>query len=158
MKPFVNDYKMLLVEARQNDLTFHNMTNIAFFDMLKVVLDKSITKNEAKEKVIEYALEHNVDETVVMTVAGATNRKIDYNALSKKGDVTMCTLFDEIEKEGMIKGEAKGKAEGIIAGIQALIESLQEMEVPYTKTQNQLMVKFSLSEDTAQEYMDKFWK
>ncbi|MBD5504478.1 MAG: hypothetical protein HDR09_12310 [Lachnospiraceae bacterium] len=43
-------------------------------------------------------------------------------------------------------------------GIQFLIESLQEMEIPYTKTQNQLMVKFSLSEDTAQEYMDKFWK
>lgn len=150
MKPFVNDYKMLLVEARQNDLIFHNMTNIAFFDMLKVVLDKSITKNEAKEKVIKYAIEHNVDKTVVMTVAGATNRKIDYNALSKKGDVTMCTLFDEIEKEG--------KAEGIVEGIQALIESLQEMEIPYTKTQNQLMVKFSLSEDTAQEYMDKFWK
>lgn len=146
MKPFVNDYKMLLVKARKNDLIFHNMTNIAFFDMLKVVLDKSITKNEAKEKVIKYAIEHNVDKTVVMTVAGATNRKIDYHALSKKGDVTMCTLFDEIEKEGMIKG------------IQALIESLQEMEIPYNKTQNQLMVKFSLSEDTAQEYMDKFWK
>lgn len=158
MKPFVNDYKMLLVEARQNDLVFHNMSNIAFFDMLKVVLDKSITKDEAKKKVIEYALEHNVDETVVMTVAGATNRKIDYNALSKKGDVTMCTLFDEIEKEGMLKGKAEGKAEGIIEGIQALIESLQEMEIPFSKTQNQLMVKFSLSEDTAQEYMDKFWK
>lgn len=154
MKPFVNDYRMLLVEARQNDLIFHNMTNIAFFDMLKVVLDKSITKNEAKEEVIEYAIEHNVDKTVVMTVAGATNRKIDYNALSKKGDVTMCTLFDEIEKEGVMRG----KTEGIIEGIQALIESLQEMEIPYTKTQNQLMTKFSLSEDTAQEYMDKFWK
>ena len=150
MKPFVNDYKMLLVEARQTNLIFHNMTNIAFFDMLKVVLDKSITKDEAREKVIDYALEHNVDKTVVMTVAGATKLKIDYNALSKKGDVTMCTLFDEIEKEGVLKGEIKG--------IQALIESLQEMEVPYTKTQNQLMVKFSLSEDTAQEYMDKFWK
>ena len=146
MKPFVNDYKMLLVEARQNDLIFHNVNNTAFFDMLKVVLDKSITKNEARKKVTEYALKNNVDKTVVMTVAGATNRKIDYNALSRKGDITMCTLFDEIEKEGMIKG------------IQALIESLQEMEVPYTKTQNQLMVKFSLSEDTAQEYMDKFWK
>ena len=66
----------------------------------------------------------------------------------------MCTLFDEIEKEGVMKG----KTEGIIEGIQALIESLQEMEIPYAKTQNQLMVKFSLSEDTAQEYMDKFWK
>ena len=150
MKPFVNDYKMLLVEARKNDLVFHNMTNITFFDMLKVVLKKGITKNEAKEKFIEYALEHNVDKTVVMTVAGATKLKIDYNALSMKGDVNMCTLFDEVEKEGVLKGEIKG--------IQALIESLQEMDIPYTKTQNQLMVKFSLSEDTAQEYMDKFWK
>lgn len=43
-------------------------------------------------------------------------------------------------------------------GIQFLIESLQEMEIPYAKTQNQLMVKFSLSEDNAREYMDKFWK
>ncbi len=66
----------------------------------------------------------------------------------------MCTLFDEIAKEGRIKGEIEGK----IKGIQALIESLQEMEIPYSKTYKQLMVKFSLSEDTAQEYMDKFWK
>lgn len=43
-------------------------------------------------------------------------------------------------------------------GIQFLIESLQEMEIPFTKTQHQLMVKFSLSEDNAREYMDKFWK
>ena len=124
---------------------------------------KRQTKSEARKKVVEYAQKHNVDKTVVMTVAGATKCKIDYNSLSRKrGDVTMNTLFDEIEKEGMIKGKAEGiiegKAEGIIEGIQALIESLQEMEIPYTKTQNQLMVKFSLSEDTAQEYMDKFWK
>ncbi len=59
--------------------------------MLKVVLGKNITKNEAKEKVIEYALEHNVDETVVMTVAGATNRKIDYNALYK--EMLPCVLY-----------------------------------------------------------------
>lgn len=162
MKPFVNDYKMLLVEARQNDLQFHNINNIAFFDLIKFILLKDLSANEARKKIMEYAVDHNVDKNVVMTVAGVTNRKLDYNALSKKGENAMHTLFDEIEKEGMIKGEAKGKAEGkmegIIAGIQALIESLQEMEVPYTKTQNQLMVKFSLSEDTAQEYMDKFWK
>lgn len=74
----------------------------------------------------------------------------------------MNTLFDVIENDGIMKDKAEGiiegKAEGIIEGIQALIESLQEMEIPYNKTQNQLMVKFSLSEDTAQEYMDKFWK
>lgn len=143
MKPFVNDYKMLLVEARQNDLLFHNMTNIAFFDMLKVVLDKSITKNEAKEKVIKYALEHNVDKTVVMTVAGATNRKIDYNALSKKGDVTMCTLFDEIEKEG--------KAEGII-------ETAIDLGLAKDDILQRLQNKLNVSLQKAQEYFEMFGK
>lgn len=143
MKPFVNDYKMLLVEARQNNLIFHNMTNIAFFDMLKVVLDKSITKNEAKEKVIEYALEHNVDKTVVMTVAGATNRKIDYNALSKKGDVNMCTLFDEIEKEG--------KAEGII-------ETAIDLGLAKDDILQRLQNKLNVSLQKAQEYFEMFGK
>lgn len=147
MKPFVNDYKMLLVEARQNDLILHNMTNIAFFDMLKVVLDKSITKNEAKEKVIEYAIEHNVDKTVVMTVAGATNRKIDYNALSKKGDVTMCTLFDEIEKEGKITGEAKG-----------IIETGFDFGLSENDILQRLQNKLNVSLQKAQEYFEMFGK
>ncbi|MCM1124834.1 MAG: transposase [Eubacterium sp.] len=84
MKCFVNDYKMLLVEARQNTLTFHSRTNTVLFDMMEVVLDKTLTKNEARQKVTEYALTHTVDRTVVMTVAGAMNLKIDYNALSQK--------------------------------------------------------------------------
>lgn len=122
IKPFVNDYKMLLVEA--------------------------------KKKVIKYVEKHNVDKTVIMTVASATNRNIDYSTLARKGDFTMHTLFDEIEKQAELSGELKGE----LKGIQALIESLQEMDVPYTKTQNQIMVKFSLSEDNAQNYMRKFWK
>ncbi|NDO51047.1 transposase [Lachnospiraceae bacterium MD335] len=85
MKPFVNDYKMLLVEARENNLRFHNMNNIAFFDMMRVILDKTIKKKEAKEKVIDYAAEHKVDKSVIMTVAGATNCKINYNAITAKG-------------------------------------------------------------------------
>lgn len=138
---------MLLVEAGQNDLIFHNMTNIAFFDMLKIVLNKSITKNEAKEKVIEYALKHNVDETVVMSVAGATNRKIDYNALSKKRDVTMCTLFDEIEKEGKIEGEAKG-----------IIEAGFDFGISENDILQRLQNKLDVSLQKAQEYFEMFGK
>lgn len=84
MESFVNDYRMLLVEARQNDLTFHNINNRTFFHMLKVILDKSIPRDEAKKKVIDYAREHNVDKKVIMTVAGAANCRIDYHALSMK--------------------------------------------------------------------------
>lgn len=148
MKPFVNDYKMLLVEARQNDLTFHNMNNVAFFDMLKVILDKNLSKDEAKEKVIEYALKHNVNKTVVMTVAGATNSNIDYNAF-EKGDGDMCTLFEEIAEEGRVKGKAEGKAEGIIE--MAFDLGLSEKDIL-----EKLQSKLNVSLQKAQEYFEMF--
>ena len=46
-------------------------------------------------------------------LAGATNTKLDYDALSK-GDGRMCTVFDEIAKEGEIKGRIDDEAKGII--------------------------------------------
>lgn len=146
MKPFVNDYKMLLVEAGKNDLILHNMNNVAFFDMLKVILDKSIPKNEAKKKVIEYAVRHNVNKTVVMTVAGATGSNIDYNAF-EKGDGDMCTLFDEITKEG----KAEGKAEGIIET--GLDFGLSENDIL-----ERLQKKLDISLQKAQEYFEMFGK
>lgn len=143
IKPFVNDYKMLLVEARQNDLIFHNINNIAFFDMLKIVLNKGITTDEARKKVTEYAMEHDVDKTVVMTVAGAANCKIDYDALSKKGDITMCTLFDEFTKEG----EAKG-----------IIEAGFDFGLSEHDILKRLQHKLNISLQKAQEYFEMFSK
>ena len=104
MKIFVNDYKILLVEARENNLVFHNANNVDFFNMMQMILDKNLPRNETKEKVIKYAKEHGVDQTVIMTVAGAANCKIDYRSLAAKGDGDMCTLFDEIAKENEAKG------------------------------------------------------
>ena len=43
-----------------------------------------------------------------MTIAGATDSKIDYNAF-KEGDGRMCTLFDTIAKENESKGKIEGK-------------------------------------------------
>ena len=147
MKAFVNDYKILLVEARENSLTLHNMKNVAFFNLMKVILDKSLSRDEARKKVIDYAREHKVDKSVIMTVAGATNCKIDYNALSEKGDFDMCTLFDEIAKENETKGEAKGIVEtGFDYGLSEndILKRLQE--------------KLNLSLQMAQEYIKMFGK
>ena len=151
MKQFVNDYKMMLVEARQNNLTFHNMNNVYFFNMLQMVLDKSIPKNESKEKVIKYAREHGIDKTVIMTVAGATNCKINYNALAEKGDADMCTLFEEIARESEAKGKAEGKAEGII-------ETGYDFGLSENDILERLQNKLKVSLQTAQEYLEMFGK
>ncbi len=147
LKAFVNDYKILLVEARENNLTFHNIKNVAFFNMMKIILNKNLSKEEAKKKVIDYAREHNVDKSVIMTVAGATNCKLDYNALSRKEDFDMCTLFDEIAKENEAKGEAKG-----------IIETGLEFGIPEHDILERLQKKLNLSLQTAQEYIKMYGK
>lgn len=146
MRKFVNDYKMPLVEARKNNLTFHNIRNINFFNMMEVVLDPSLPKKQAKEKAIAYAREHNVDKTVVMTVAGAANINIDYNAF-EKGDGDMCTLFDEIAKEGEAKGEAKG-----------IIESGLDFNLSENDILERLQKKLNIPLQKAQEYFNTFGK
>ena len=73
MKPYVNDYKMLLVEVRKNDLVLHNMNNKDLFNLLQIILDRSLSKVEAKRKAIEYGEKHGTDKSVIMTVAGTAN-------------------------------------------------------------------------------------
>ena len=84
MKQFVNDYKMLLVEARENDLKLHNINNQDFFNLMEILLDNSRPMNETKDRAIGYAREHDVNKYVVMTVAGAANCKLDYNGCKKQ--------------------------------------------------------------------------
>lgn len=78
MIKFVNDYKILLVEARKNNLVLYNINNVDLFNLPELIPDRSIPRNEAREKAILYSEEHKPDKSVIMTVAGTTNSKIDY--------------------------------------------------------------------------------
>lgn len=137
---YVNDYKMLLVEARQNNLTLHNMNNIDLFNLLGILLNKNEPLNVTREKAINYAIEHDVEKSVIMTVAGAANCKIDYNAL-EKGDADMCTVFEETRTEG----EAKG-----------IIETGYEFGLSESDILERLQKKLNISEQKAQEYLEMF--
>lgn len=143
---YVNDYKVLLVEARRNDLVLHNVNNVDLFNLLEIILDKDTPKNESKKKAIQYGEEHQVDKSVVMTVAGATNSKIDYNAF-EKGEVTMCTLFDEIANEGETKGRAK-----------EIVETGYEFDFSENDILVRLQRKLDISLQQAQEYLNMFKK
>lgn len=60
-------------------------------------------KGSRWKKAIQYSEEHGTMKTVIMTVAGATNSRINYNSF-EKGDGSMCTLFEEIAKENETRG------------------------------------------------------
>ena len=147
MESFVNDYKMHLVEARKNNLKLHNINNQDLFNLLEIILDKSAKWNEIKEKAINYARKHEVEKSVIMTVAGAANCKMDYNMMEKKGDADMCTVFEEARKEGVAEGEAKG-----------IIETGYEFGLSEDDILTRLQKKLNISLQKAQEYLSMFGK
>ncbi len=147
---YVNDYKMLLVEARKNNLILHNVNNVDLFNLLEIILDRSISKDEAKEKAIQYSEEHKTDRAVIMTMAGAANSKINLGVY-EKGEGQMCTLFEEIAREGELKGIEKGRAEGIIEiGLEFGLSERDILE----RLQNKLKISLQI----AQNYMEQFGK
>ena len=148
---YVNNYKMLLVEARENNLILHNMNNQDLFNLLGILLDKERPSKETREKAIEYTKEHEVDKTVVMTVAGAANCKLDYNAFARKGDADMCTVFEETRMEGIVEGKIEGKIEGII-------KMLRKYKENDEKIISELMSELEISEIEAKEYLEQYNK
>lgn len=143
MTKYVNDYKMLLVEARQNNLMLHNVNNRDLFHLLEILLNKSRPLKEKKQRAIDYAEEYRVDKSVVMTVAGAANCKIDYNLRDKKGDADMYSVFEETRAEG----EAKG-----------IIETGMEFGISEADILKRLQDKLNVSLQEAQEYLNMFGK
>jgi hypothetical protein len=143
MKPFVNDYKMNLIEARKNELVLHNMNNKNLFNLLEILLNTEQSPKEAKRRAIEYSQNHKVDKSVAMAVAGAVNCKLDYNAIEWKGDDIVCTVFEAERAEG----EAKG-----------IIETGYEFGVSKEDILQRLQDKLQISLTAAQEYMVQFGK
>ena len=138
MLSFVNDYKMHLVEARKNDLKLHNVNNKDLFNLLEILLDKNNKLSVTREKAINYAREHKVEKSVIMTVAGAANCKMDYNRMLKKGDADMCTVFEETRTEGEAKGIVETGYEFGLSENDILARLQKKLNVPLQKAQEYL--------------------
>ena len=143
---FVNDYKIHLVEARENRLLLHNMENRDLFNLFAILLGSN-NPWEKKELAIDYAKEHAVEKDVIMAVAGATNSKLSYSEFERKGETDMISVFQETWDEG----KAEGKAEGII-------ETGYDCGLSREDILMRLQNRLDISIQKAQEYMEMFGK
>lgn len=157
---YVNDYKMLLVEARKNNLLLHNVNNKDLFNLLEIILDKSVPKKEIKQRALQYGETHKPDKSVVMTVAGATNSKIDYHSY-EKGEVSVSTFIDEIAKEGEKRGERRGEKRGKRRGVKRgrameIVETGDEFHLSENDIMERLQRKLSITPQQAQTYLTMY--
>lgn len=142
MKLFVNDYKMLLVEVRKNNLKLHNIDNRDLFNLLDIFLNNNESRVKRREQALHYGKENQVTKAVVMTVASTANCQLDYEELNTNGGKNMYSVFQETWNEGNIQGRAK-----------EIIETGQEFGFSKSEILGRLQKKLNISEEQAQDYM-----
>lgn len=158
LKKYVNDYRVLLVEAGKHNLNFHNADNIDLFSLLGFFLDKSLPKRKAWEKAIEYSRKRRTDRSVIMTVAGIANSRIDSSVFEKGGD-SMYAAFEEVWQEGKRDGIEKGRVEGKAEGkAEEIVESGFEFQLSEEAILERLQRKLGISLQTAREYFIMYKK
>lgn len=101
----------------------------------------------SKQERCRKAQEYKTSCEVAIAVAAAANSKL---RLEEIGDGDMCTVFDYVREEAL--------EQGLEQGIQAMVESCQELGTSRDMAVAQLMKKFDLEEQSAQEKVDKYWK
>ena len=138
---------MHLVEARKNNLKFHNINNRDLFNLFGILLNEKGCINEIKEKAIDYAKRNKVEKSVIMTLTGAANCKIGYNLNSKKGETNMWTVFEETWKDGKMEGKAE-----------EIVETGYEFGLSEDDILARLQKKLNISLQKAQEYLVMFGK
>ena len=76
-----------------------------------------------------------------------------FNSERKGGQVNMCTALEELRNEGVLEGRREGRLEGI----QATISTCKSFNASKDVTVKNLMKVFSLSEEDAADYVEKYW-
>ena len=155
MKPFINDYKVNLLQIRDSDITFHNRNNQDFFHMLRISYDNSMTTKEKEEAILHYVADREetdaVDEKVIQALAASSGLSVP---LSEKGGYKMsCKFFNELREEGKMDGLREGEIRGRIREIieLGLEESWSDQQIIH-----RLLYRLGSTEEEARNYLDQY--
>ena len=164
LKPLVSDYKMNLLQLRKSgSLRFHNADVDTVFDVSCSIYEKDFQKINTvyKEKAIPAEL------GVVIGAITESQSLINHALQSEKkgGQIYMCGALEELVNEGVQRGRQEGRIEGLqegilkgqLEGIHANIRTCKTFKISKSDTIKNVAKEFSLSEDEARDYVEKYW-
>jgi hypothetical protein len=147
LKPFVNNFKVNLVEVRDNNLVFHNQNNKDLFTLLKIIYDKSSDRRTKREQIEQYEANRTIDKSVRRVIASTS--KVSMKIFENEEDVNVCKIWDEIKEDGREEGRKDGRAEEIICfGI--------EEGWSKEKILSRLQTRLSIESERAEEYYNLY--
>ncbi len=143
LKPFITNFKVNLIEARDNDLIFRNQNNKDLFSLLKIIYDDSTNRKVRRQQIENYEAGRIIHKSVRMAIAATS--KVNLKEYEKEEDVTVCKLWDEIREEGVLEGEAKG-----------IIEMGKAFNLSKSNIIDKLMDNLNIELQAAEKYYDMF--
>ena len=156
---YVNDYKIHVFE-----IAYLTPEQVEMFQSdFKIVADYFVQMRTNKEYEPSQEVMKHVDAVLKLMSVLTQDDRFEEMQNGAQGEVkTMCEVLDRaIDKgriEGRIEGRNEGRIEGRAEGIQAMIESCHELGVSVEAVKEQLMKKFSMTEQEAQQKLELYWK
>ena len=156
LKFIFSDYKFNLIQMRScNNLHFHNYDINTVFDL------SSSIYNRDYEKINSLYKNQPISPELALVVGAITeSQELIDHALEneKKGAINMCTALEELKKEGVQEGLQKGLQEGLQKGeVKGIIQTCKLFNPDQEAALKLIMDKFSLSQETALDYIKKYW-
>ena len=149
---YIADYPIHLVQLRKDEhLKFHDFDVDNLFRLVRYIYSKNYP-------LIEHLYGNQSISTELGLVIGAitqTQQLINYSLESsqKGGTLNMCNALQELVDKGRLEGLRDGRLEGLINSIALCKEFGCSQELTIEK----ILSKFSLTEESAEEYVKKYW-
>lgn len=120
LSKFVNDYRMNFFAVK--DLTDKEIKQ--FSSDFRVIAEFfNALANGTEYKPTNKKLDHPDEVIDMISIFSGDDRfRNEYNAITEKGGITMCEIYDKIQQDGIEKGIAQGKAEGIFTTLVSLVK------------------------------------
>lgn len=136
--------------------------SIEDFSMFKTELGKVLEFIKASDSIqkMKRILENNKEFYLHMDIESAKmietfgRTKIDISKYDDEQEVNMCKAIDDM----ILEGKQEARKEAIKEGIKALVEVAQELGASEDVIIKQLQAKFQLSEETAIDSVNKYYK
>ena len=160
VRPMVSDYRMNLLQLRTSGMCkFHDPEVNDVFDISRSIYERDYKKINMLYK------DRNISSELGIVIGAITqSQKLIDHALESEqrgGQVNMCTALEELRNEGVLEGRREGvlegRREGRLEGIQATISTCKSFNASKDVTVKNLMKVFSLSEEDAADYVEKYW-
>ena len=150
LKPFVNDFKINLIEAKGTRLIFHHKNNEDLFRLFQLMCDSKKSHKEKQDESIRYVRENAVEKPVLLAVASAAG--VTLNNIESEENV-MLSMFREIAEENIEIGEKRGEERGRVIEI---IEFCRELGLDENAIIERIQKRLNVSPVEAEKYYKEF--